>query len=281
MTNKSNSRQKPRRIHLDHDWRYQRVDAANDITSEVSSANTDDQPWISVQLPHVDALNGRSTRATTTLVSRQNWWYRRRLQWEDLHPKPHQRIHLLFEPMDDGHRSRLAGIDSSQKMFRVWFNELEVLGDSPVSRPSTIELSEQLLSLIQSRDADRQATLTVCCTNTSLTSRAYLLLSDELSNVQMSNVSETKTWKPNHVLDHLVHFDDHEGRLNITDDSTGKSPSRSSPLSMSHGYLDETQNYLDGPADREATMIEGPHVPRLNIVMLIVGTRGDVQPFIR
>lgn len=39
----------------------------------------------------------------------------------------------------------------------------------------------------------------------------------------------------------------------------------------------------DGTVDvecRDAPKVEGMHVPPLEIVMLIVGTRGDVQPFI-
>ncbi|CAF4327938.1 unnamed protein product, partial [Adineta steineri] len=80
----------------------------------------------------------------------------------------------------------------------------------------------------------------------------------------------------NNVLDYTVSVDDADGRIDVKFNPKLKSKSLSTQLSTlkqpSQSIIDENQS--------TENIDEDLLVPRLAIVILIVGTRGDVQPFI-
>ena len=136
---------------------------------------------------------------------------------------------------------------------------------------------------------------------------------DDCDLSSTKNIPEVLPVRKNRVLDYLVGFNDTDGRFDIGFNSILKSPkiskSPNSPyiierkpmdnisVSSEHHILDNLVKMFH-PSDSSHTDCNTPniivseddnqserdnesfHVPRLTIVMLVVGTRGDVQPFI-
>ena len=76
-----------------------------------------------------------------------------------------------------------------------------------------------------------------------------------------------------HILDHIVKLYHPDNQSTPDSNSNNNSPSQSKKFNSPDIIIndDDNQSEKDG---------ELFHVPRLTIVMLIVGTRGDVQPFV-
>ncbi|CAF5119929.1 unnamed protein product, partial [Rotaria sp. Silwood1] len=91
---------------------------------------------------------------------------------------------------------------------------------------------------------------------------------DERPLDEYKNSDETS----NNILDYRASVDDGDGRINVTFNPKRTSIVTSTPLKhFSQSIINENQ--LNEVNDDLL-------VPRVSIVILIVGTRGDVQPFI-
>ncbi|CAF2766325.1 unnamed protein product [Rotaria sp. Silwood2] len=96
---------------------------------------------------------------------------------------------------------------------------------------------------------------------------------DDLENDNCKNIK-------NRVLDYLVRFNDADGRFDISFNPTLKSSSKSTQQVPPDLGMNEDHDEIIKQIIYSKTNTEDFHVPHLTIVMLIVGLRGDVQPFI-
>jgi hypothetical protein len=79
--------------------------------------------------------------------------------------------------------------------------------------------------------------------------------------------------KQTDTLDYTVSVDDDDGRFDVIFNAKRKSKSISTASNRSSQSVDNGNEINE---ERENDLL----IPRLAIVILIVGTRGDVQPFI-
>jgi hypothetical protein len=128
---------------------------------------------------------------------------------------------------------------------------------------------------------------------------------EEFVDTHTDKTSNTLPIRKNRVLDYLVGFNDTDGRFDISFslrlktptisqlpypsnrieqeniESTSDRNSNTLTPNTKHGldYL-VNFNHIDPISSKHENSPEEFDVPRLTIVMLIVGTRGDVQPFV-
>ena len=175
--------------------------------------------------------------------SQQKWWYRKQFQLI----QTDQSILLTFKSSD----SMTSAISIS-----VWFNTVKLLSDSIRSSQISIELPQKLLNSDRMKNPNQTHTLIVCCINNCLSFNAFLTVPLNTTcivrEVSFSNLNQ----KRNGIYDY--------GGL-----TNGIDRSMKDLAGMLNTNILESRNHENHL-----------FVPYLNIVMLIVGTRGDVQPFI-
>jgi hypothetical protein len=128
---------------------------------------------------------------------------------------------------------------------------------------------------------------------------------EEFVDTHTEKTSNTLPIRKNHVLDYLVGFNDTDGRFDIGFSSRLKTPTISQHPYPSHRIEQENIestsdrnsnilttntkhvldylvnfNHIDPNSSKHENSPEEFDVPHLTIVMLIIGTRGDVQPFV-
>ncbi|CAF2538027.1 unnamed protein product [Rotaria sp. Silwood2] len=177
---------------------------------------------------------------------------------------------------------------SSTNTLTVWLNARQIFSDSFQSPKISIDLTEHLVYKDDLENDNCKNMLVVHCTNTSLCLNVYLLLSYEIvyaieqENIDVDTEKSFKTLflRKNRVLDYLVRFNDADGRFDISFNPTLKSSSKSTQQVPPDLGMNEDHDEIIKQIIYSKTNTEDFHVPHLTIVMLIVGLRGDVQPFI-
>ena len=165
-----------------------------------------------------------------------------------------KQLHLVFESND--HHN-----DSFDINTVIQLNNIEIFSGSLVSSMNPIELPSKLLR--------NENSLMICCFNSTLSLHVNLVQHNKfIFAVGEVNVT-TGEHKDNEVLNYTVGVDDTGGRLDLTFKSKKKYKAPVPPL----------RSTPECPR-RDTPIDEDLLVPRLAIVILIVGTRGDVQPFI-
>ncbi|CAF4379885.1 unnamed protein product, partial [Adineta steineri] len=162
----------------------------------------------------------------------------------------------------------------------IWLNNTEIFSDSISSLKHPIELPSELLH----SENKHGNMLVICCVDTSLSLHVCLLIQAKIiyatgqvmSDERSLDIFQDLDKQKNNVLDYTVSVDDADGRIDVKFNPKLKSKSLSTQLSTlkqpSQSIIDENQS--------TENIDEDLLVPRLAIVILIVGTRGDVQPFI-
>lgn len=84
----------------------------------------------------------------------------------------------------------------------------------------------------------------------------------------------------NSTLDYLINFNDDDGRFDIGCNSKLKSSILSKHQNPPDIIVNEDHDQKNEQIINNKENIEEFHVPHLSVVMLIVGSRGDVQPFV-
>ena len=214
-----------------------------------------DQRWSSIHLPHVLSPNEQKS------LQPCKWWYRKRLDWiPSTEQDPQQQVHLVFQPVDD--RSR-----SSQINATVWLNGVPILRDRSLLQPDSIALS----SKDRRRHNGEINQLVICCMDAALCCNIRLLIRGRVvcatGQVELNEAYPGGERKQNDRLNYTVTMDDADGRISVNFNPKRISKGRSLTSSTTDGQKRE---------DLDDVLL----IPRLAIVILIVGTRGDVQPFI-
>lgn len=243
-----------------------------------------DRCWSPVQLPHrID--RDRSERSDPSRPCK--WWYCKQFEW--ILPSEttiEQRIYIDFELANDFNRSaRLKNVQAT-----IWLNGTKIFHGLLFSNRDSIELSPKYLRRqdIQTDTTVHSNILVICCVNTHLCVDTYLLVHGNMicatGEVKLDERAANLDKKQNEFLDYTVQMADADGRISVnfnpkrkskskTSLSTASPSSKTSPLPT---ITVEKESRKTGSPTGETDLL----IPRLAIVILIVGTRGDVQPFI-
>ncbi|CAF2987682.1 unnamed protein product [Rotaria sp. Silwood2] len=260
-------------IDLDHDWKCycQQSNDKTDIKTIISNANSinTNQRWSSTKLPHI----------TTDIVDDDRrpckWWYCKKIDWALNNHTSELETYLEFE-LPNKH-DKISNISVT-----IWFNGTEIFsGCLPLLR-NPIKLCSKLLS----NENNHENILVICCANTKFTLHPHIRLYGKVIYAMgqvithENNLNEYKdsNRNGNDILDYKVNVDDVDGRIDITFNPKPKSESLfipSSPLEQSGQSINH-----DNETNEVNNLDNDLLVPRLTILILVVGTRGDVQPFI-
>jgi len=254
-------------IDFNNDWKCycQQFDDKTDEKTIVSAANNNnaDQSWSPVELPHIIDVVQRSSI----------WWYRKQFDWISTNKQSGQQIYLNFE--SSNRNNKTFNINTT-----IWFNSIQIFSDSLSTLKTPIELPSELLY----SENKYSNILVIRCVNTNLSLHISLLIHGKI----ICATGQVTTDETNHdkykvsnkiekdVLNYTVTVDDADGRIDVIFNPKRKSKTISSSLRHSSQYIND-ENQLNEDTDNLDDYLL---VPRLAIVILIVGTRGDVQPFI-
>ncbi|CAF0924905.1 unnamed protein product [Adineta steineri] len=254
-------------IDFDNDWKCY-CQESNNKTNEktiLSNASTD-QDWSPIELPHI-------INTSQSINNSYKWWYCKQFDWTSIDQQSKEQIYLDFESSD-------IQDNKSEISATIWLNNTEIFSDSISLLKHPIELPSELLH----SENKHGNMLVICCVNTSLSLHVCLLIQAKIiyatgqvmSDERSLDISQDSDKQKNNVLDYTVSVDDADGRIDVKFNPKLKSKSLSTQLSTlkqpSQSIIDENQS--------TENIDEDLLVPRLAIVILIVGTRGDVQPFI-
>jgi hypothetical protein len=250
------------------------------INNSSSSISEENHQWLSVSLPHIINTN------TQNNSNPYNWWYRKQFNCLLSDQQSDQQVYLVFKSLNDKHNS-----DTSNIRATIWINGVEIFSNSLLLKDKAIEFPHNLL---QSNEIPVQNkcknTLVVCCENTSLSLRARLIIQGKIvcasgkmriDKKTIGDNNDLNDKKENNILNYTVRVNDTDGQIRVAfknrEQRSKLSSSSSSHLQPKHPVkpvINEEQ------IEEDKKDLEDIQVPRLAIVILIVGTRGDVQPFI-
>jgi hypothetical protein len=254
-------------IDFSSDWKCY-CQQSNDKTDEktiVSTANNinSNSRWSSIELPHIIDVVKRDKHSF-------KWWYCKQFDWTSTN----QHVYLSFESIDD--QNPKSNINAT-----IWLNNTQIFVGSLTSLKDSIELSSKLLH----SEIKHGNILVICCTNTNLSLLACVVIRGKIICATGQVTTDEKSFnklkdsdkKQIDVLDYMVSVDDADGRIDVIFNPQRKSKTTpTSPLKhFSQSFMNENQ-INDENKNLDVDLL----VPRLAIVILIVGTRGDVQPFI-
>lgn len=259
-------------IDLDSSWKcyYQLSNGKMVDNTMISTVNNFEinQQWTAIDLPHIPVMNKQPKHGK---MNSYQWWYCK--QFNGLPTE--QQLYLMFENCDDFNKKST----SSNITSTIWLNNTQIFSGSLMQLSEPMELPANLLHTEVLEENKYNNTLTICCLNSSLSLHARLILRGKVIiasgqvNVDQELVNKHQSVGriDNEILDYTVSLDKDDGRIDVVFNSKKKykAPLKSSSSSTQLSEVDENQQLNDNL-----------FVPRLAIVILIVGTRGDVQPFI-
>ena len=220
---------------------------------EFLSINYNDQEWKTTHLPHNDITDESSM-----------YWYRKNFEWRNK-PEVQQHIYLNFYSNENEEYHRIPAITA-------WLNERKIYAGY---LPAPIELTKHLR-------IDFNNILVICSTEGYALSLNVRLLMPRIciGQVNYDDVNESTFRKRRQMLDYTASFNDADGLIDVFIDSSQKMKKLSSHENPD--FDEDTEwDHINGATQSDIkSMLETDSIPRLAIVMLIVGTRGDVQPFI-
>lgn len=201
----------------------------------------------------IDSFNGSSIVLPDENSSEQSMkcWYRKQFQLNLTNEQTEKSIELVFRQV-----SNSDGI-LSPKPILIWFNAVQIFSGTSQQSEISVELPIEVFLSNQTKNPDEKHTLIICSLHTRLSCHLSLRLPANL----IENLKETPTNKTNDCSTFVSSIDHLDEQLDtISELKTSKKTKRETNLTLDHRTK--------------------PSVPLLSIVILIVGTRGDVQPFI-
>ncbi|CAF3767725.1 unnamed protein product [Adineta steineri] len=253
-------------MNFNSDWQcyQQTVDRIDDIAISPLTIMPDDHEWLSIELPHIVDIDKQNS---DSCIKIHNWWYRKNFNGILSEQSSDAKIYLNFDlSTNDNSYSILNAIAT------IWLNKIQIFLGSIIDLQKPIELTQNLV-----RDDELQNnTLVISCTNMSLCLHSRLSVHDNVISTTEEILCDDQTKHDN--IQQLVNSDDNNQNINVELNhnvqlNTAQTTSSSS-IEPSESITDETQT------DEGDKHFDNTSVPRLAIVILIVGTRGDVQPFI-
>ena len=259
-------------INIDSDWRFTCLTNSTSFHNELLSNSFDDHEWTSIQLPH---LNDRKDQKFTSHCI--SYWYRKRFDLRNKMSDQQQQVYLHFESINTNKKSNNDESDVKIPAVTVWINQVEVFSNTlpePICLTQHLKHDAENILVIQSKQGYR------------LLFHARLLLPASVScQIDLHEFEEvnSKTHQGK-TLDYTAAFNEDDGLISLFIHTLKRHAKRNGYDHGSDTDDEKTDNdkpkktTMDEVADVK-TIINGD-IPRLAIVILIVGTRGDVQPFI-
>ena len=259
-------------MNLDADWRYILLASLASFDENFISLAYDDHGWQSIRLPHQHEKKSHADVATCA-----SHCYRKRFRLREK-AEGCQQVYLHFHCKDHDKPDDDDGDDIKLPAIKIWLNEKRISVDT---LPQCIDVARYLdwhgdnLLVVHSQRGHH------------LRLHARLLCSGRLSGkLDLDELHEKHGHGRGKTLDYMVSFDDTDGLIQLfihglqkkmKDHDMNRKPQ------VDGDSDDDKQETLKNKEHEEIievkTILNGP-IPRLAIVMLVVGTRGDVQPFI-
>ncbi|CAF4150490.1 unnamed protein product [Adineta steineri] len=274
------SREDLTNIEFDNDWKCYCQQANEEMNEEnmVAAIHHGDINHCSslIDLPHIININqSRQFKETNSY----KWWYYKQFDWTSTN----KQVHLMFESYDNLNNSSI----SADIAGTIWLNNTKIFSGLFTSLTNSIDLSSKLL---YSKNIDEQIQtniLVVCCSNSTLSRHARLILHGKIIcatgqvNVseEFSSRSKTQEQNENEIMDYTISLDDTNGRIGVLFKSKRKYKAPLKSISSSPQFVPYEQNERQINENKEE-LKDDLLIPRLAILILTVGTRGDVQPFI-
>lgn len=242
-------------VHFDRDWKVKHL-ISQSPDDDYALLDYDDNHWQTIQLPHHDTLEPLST-----------YWYRKVFTW-DYQFDSQQHIFLNFtfnETENDVHPSNQSSISS----FSLWLNQATIYAGKLPHDP--IEITRYL-------NTSKENILTICSTQGQPLSLYARIIMPRvcMGQVSLKDLDSTTMKRRCQTLDFTASYNDAHGLIDVSVDVLQKM----SVNKTEHDDLSDWDRISDEESEEARAASDLGPIPRLAIVILIVGTRGDVQPFI-
>lgn len=262
-------------INFDSNWKcYYQFSSDKMMVSAANNFETDHR-WSSVELPHIDVMIKRQKHEE---LNSYQWWYCKEFNGISTDKRSEQQLYLMFETCDGFNNNSV----SSNITDTIWLNNTQIFSGSLMALSNPIELPSKLLRSENTENSKHDNIVVICCSNTSLSLHARLILHGKIiyATGQVSIDEEpVSKHKEKDVLDYTVSVDDNSGRIDVVFKSKKKYKAPLKPLLPLTQYFGSDNDEKQSDTNKEE-LKDDLLIPRLAIVILIVGTRGDVQPFI-
>ncbi|CAF1211565.1 unnamed protein product [Adineta steineri] len=248
-------------VHFDRDWKFLHlIEEVPD--DDYVLINYNDDHWNTIELPHRDTKHDSSA-----------YWYRKRFDWRHK-PDNNQHAYLNFTISET---AKKKSRDIKIPGIILWLNENNIFtGTLPPKEP--IDITKYLRT-------NSNNVITICSAEGySLLLYARLLMpSVSVGQVNYEDFDENTLTKRRRTLDYSASFNDTSGRIDVIFDSYRKTHKEQPHINEEQLHINEDNEWIyvsNNDIDEAKKALDIGPVPRLAIVILIVGTRGDVQPFI-
>jgi hypothetical protein len=240
-------------VHFDRDWKVLNLINKSPDDDYVRIIYNDDH-WTTIDLPHHDTKQDSST-----------YWYRKRFDWRHK-PDIQQHIYLNFTSTEiDDEQSNSIKVPG----ITLWLNEVSLF---------TGTLPKQSIDITPHLRTHSENVIAICSTEgcpLSLYAR-ILMPCVHIGQVKYDDIDENTSKRRRKTLDYTASFNDSDGLIDVFIDSLKRIDQEKSRVDEDNEWI----NVSDAEVNQAKEDLEMGPVPRLAIVILIVGTRGDVQPFI-
>jgi hypothetical protein len=269
MFKNSNNKEATTAINFDSDWRYIRLSNSTFYDDEFVPSEYNDEDWTSIQLPHYD--DKKLHRFTSTCVS---YWYRKRFELREKFDKD-QHIYLHFESMSEENKQDKNESDVKIPAVTIWLNERKIFRNTlpePINITNYLNTDSQNVLVIHSKQGFR------------LRLHARLLVPCRLSGqIDLNGLHADIPKKGREkTVEYEATFNDSDGLIALFINAVQKHAKRNGIDDGDKDFDDEKQKskHFKIHETLEVKAALNTPIPRLAILILIVGTRGDVQPFI-
>ena len=243
-------------VHFDRDWKVRHL--VNQLPEDdYASLNYNDEHWQTIQLPHLGTEEPLST-----------YWYRKKFAWT-YQFDTQQHVYLNFNSTEDDFNDGQSANEIKVPSTFLWLNEARVYAGTLPKKP--IEITPYLAN-------SRENILTICSTQGHPLALYARIIMPRIciGQVDFQDIDWTTSKRRHKTLDFTASYSDADGLIDVSVNALHKS---SKDTSQTDEFADWDQISDTESDEAKAAFDMGP-VPRLAIVILIVGTRGDVQPFI-
>ncbi|CAF3948860.1 unnamed protein product [Adineta steineri] len=262
-------------INFDHSWSYyhQPIITNDDIANATVTDIMNICNWSPAELPHISR-----TKSETTFTNKsEKWWYRKHFQCILSDSQLEQSVSLTFKSSDNNYRNSLA-ISSV-----IWLDAVNIFSGVLQIPQTSIDLPKTLLYSSDMENRNYQHTLIVCSMDACLSFSASLILphdaiisiKDIHDNATIRRTSDLSQ-KHDNIYNYVASFDD----VNKHNTNTSDSKRVSLPTYDKQEFCDIVTEKIIDRENNQIADVNRTKVPLLTIVMLIVGSRGDIEPII-
>lgn len=242
--------------HCDREWKYLEV-TQRASHQKFIDPDYDDEQWSTIDLPH---QQGRKKEPMC--------WDRQNFHWK--HPlSDEQHVYIHFTPNKESLEER------GKKQVKIpdvmlWLNGKLLLGD---------QFGKEPLEITKDLKANSDQNVLVLCSKQGYALALYarlLMPRIFMGQIDYDEIDERTSTRQHRQLDYTASFNDSHGLIDFFLNSYYQVDEQEASVETNPEWAVVSRDDVV----ESVKALDISHVPRLAIVMLIVGTRGDVQPFI-